>query len=209
MAKSYIESLMGEHEKIVHVARQHWFILFRAIFLEIALILLIFVAAITVAIFFPPFVLLAVAIGFILLMLPIATMTYDILEWTNREYIITNRRVMQIHGVLNKSVTDSSLDKVNDVKMTQSAFGRMFDYGNIEILTASELGVNLFRFIEGPVHFKTAMLNAKEQAERGAPAEAASESIPGLIAQLERLHKQGILTDQEFQQKKAALLAKL
>ncbi len=212
MAKSYIESLMGEHEKIVHVARQHWFILFRAIFLEIALILVIFVAAISVGVFFPPFVLLAVAIGFILLMLPIFTMTRDILEWSNRQYIITNRRVMQIHGIFNKSVTDSSLDKVNDVKMTQSMLGRIFEYGDIEILTASELGVNLFRYIEGPVHFKTAMLNAKEAAERGipgVPAEAVSESIPALIAQLDRLHKQGILTDQEFQAKKDALLSKL
>ncbi len=209
MAKSYIESLLGEHEKIVHVARQHWFILFRAIFLEIALILIIFAAAISVGVFFPPFVLLAVAIGFILLMLPIFTMTRDILEWSNRQYIITNRRVMQIHGIFNKNITDSSLDKVNDLKMTQSMLGRIFDYGDIEILTAAELAVNLFRYIESPIHFKTAMLNAKEEAERGAPVEAASDSIPALLAQLDRLHKQGVLTDQEFQAKKAALLAKL
>jgi len=209
MAKSYIERLMGEHEKVVHVARQHWFILVRAIFLEIALILLIFAAAITVGVLFTPYVLIAVAIGFMLMLLPIGYMTHDILTWSNREYIITNRRVMQIYGVFNKNVTDSSLDKVNDVKMTQSAFGRLFDYGDVEILTASELGANLFRFIESPVHFKTDMLNAKEKLEHGGMVDAQSDSIPATIAQLDKLRQQGILTDQEFQQKKAALLARL
>ncbi len=52
---------------------------------------------------------------------------------------------MQISGIFNKSVIDSSLEKVNDIKMDQSALGRMFGYGDIEILTASELGVNLFK----------------------------------------------------------------
>ena len=50
-----------------------------------------------------------------------------------------------------------------------------------------------------------------------APAEAAKanaqktlqDSIPNLIEQLGRLHVQGILTDEEFQQKKADLLAEL
>lgn len=50
-----------------------------------------------------------------------------------------------------------------------------------------------------------------------APAEAAKanaqktlqDSIPNLIEQLGRLHAQGILTDEEFQQKKADLLAEL
>ena len=37
--------------------------------------------------------------------------------------------------------------KVNDVKMEQSFLGRLLGYGDIEILTASELGVNLFRRI--------------------------------------------------------------
>ena len=31
-----------------------------------------------------------------------------------------------ISGVLGKDVVDSSLEKVNDVKMSQSFFGRMF-----------------------------------------------------------------------------------
>lgn len=116
---------------------------------------------------------------------------------------------MQVAGVLNKTITDSSLEKVNDVKMKQSAFGRMFDYGDIEILTASELGANLFRRIEDPIRFKTTMFNAKERLERGDDTEMRSSDIPRLIARLDQLRKQGILTEDEFQTKKVELLGRI
>jgi uncharacterized membrane protein YdbT with pleckstrin-like domain len=215
MSPSYLESLLGEQEKIILVNRQHWFILLGSIFLEIVLILLIFAGTITAAIFFPPYVALIIAIGFALLLLPIATMTIDILNWTNRQYIVTNWRVVQLSGVFNKSVTDSSLEKVNDVKMVQSALGRVFDYGDIEILTASELGVNLFRRIENPVRFKIAMLNAKEALENRLPSElptkTASEpqDVTNLITQLGNLRTQGLLTEEEYQQKKTQLLDRI
>jgi GTP-binding protein LepA len=71
---------------------------------------------------------------------------------------VTNRRVIQVSGVLGKNVMDSSLEKVNDVKMSQSFLGRMFGYGDIQILTASELGVDLYHQINDPVGFKTASM---------------------------------------------------
>lgn len=152
MAKSYIDSVLGEHEKIILMTRRHWFSLAASISIEIVLILVIIIAtgfaAETSAYPLPFFV---VAVGLFILLLPVLTMIRDILNWSNHQFIVTNRRVLQISGVLNKNITDSSLDKVNDVKMEQSAFGRIFDYGNIEILTASELGVNLFKRIENPI----------------------------------------------------------
>jgi hypothetical protein len=84
----------------------------------------------------------------------------------------------------------------------------------VEILTASELGGNLFRRIENPVQFKTAMLNAKARLESGEPRDAStpaasSDNVPALLAQLATLHQQGVLTDEEFQHKKAQLLTKI
>ena len=209
MAKSYIESMLGEREKIELVSRQHSFILASAIFLELTMILVLLAVTVTLAIVFPAYALIIVAIGFVVLLLPIATMTRDILEWTNRQFIITNRRVLQIAGIFNKHVSDSSLEKVNDVEMVQSALGRIFDYGDIKILTASELGVNLFQRIDNPIEFKTTMLNAKEQMEYGDNQDETGEDIPAMIAQLDKLHKQGILSVEEFQTKKAELLARI
>src|SRR4030042_2016506 len=159
MAQSYLESMLGDLEKIEYSTRQHWFLLVSSIVFEIVMILVILAATVTLAILYPAFSLIAVVVGFILMLIPIATMTRDILSWTNHRYIVTNRRVIQLSGVLDKTVTDSSLEKVNDVKMTQSALGRIFDYGDIQILTASELGINVFKQIGKPIRFKQAMIN--------------------------------------------------
>jgi uncharacterized membrane protein YdbT with pleckstrin-like domain len=213
MAKSYLDSLLGEHEKIQLVSRQHWFILVSSIALEIVTILAILIAMVMSIIYFPLLLLIEFVVGFVILLIPIISMIRDILIYSHHEYIITNLRVIQLSGIFNKQVIDSSLEKVNDVKLAQSAFGRIFNFGDVEILTASELGVNLFRRIEDPVQFKTAMLNAKARLDAGqrweGPAPDAPENVPAMLAQLDALRQKGVLTDEEFQQKKAKLLAKI
>jgi hypothetical protein len=211
MKNKYINNMLGQNEKILLVTRQHWFVLFGMILAEMFIILVLLAAIIAGAISFPLLTPLIVAGGFVVILVPVVGMVRDILIWYNRQYIVTNRRVIQVFGFINKNVVDSSLEKVNDVKMSQSFFGRIFDYGNVEILTASELGVNIFQRIGDPVHFKTAMLNAKEKLgynENGFHPQA-SQDIPAMIAKLDELRKQGVVTEEEFQQKKAALLAKM
>jgi uncharacterized integral membrane protein len=206
MADNYIKDLLGENERILLATRQHWFVLFSNILLEILLIVLLVAGVVALSLVYP-----VATVGYVLVLVPLAGMIRDILIWSNRQYIVTNRRVIQVSGVLSKNVVDSSLEKVNDVKMSQSFFGRLFNYGDIEILTASELGVNLFKSISDPVGFKTAMLNAKEGMgfdEVGVHSQPA-EDIPVMIAKLDELRKKGIISEAEFQRKKSDLLAKM
>jgi membrane protein YdbS with pleckstrin-like domain len=209
MAKTYLESLLGENERIVLITRQHWFLMISAIIAELIATIVI-IAAVTLALPFNPLI----ALGYIVLILPVGHGIYDFLRWWNVEYVVTNRRVIHLSGVLNKNVTDSSLEKVNDVKMEQSVFGRIFDYGDVEILTASEMGINLFKRIGDPVRFKTAMINAKEhlgsdeEAPRPSP-HSPGRTVPELIAELDQLRKQGVLSNEEFEAKKRELLAKI
>ena len=206
MTNSYVQGLLGQNERIVLATRQHWFVLFSNIVLEIVLTLVLIVGVSAAATVNP-----LAGFGFILVLVPLIGMLRDILIWRNREYIVTNRRVIQINGVFSKDVVDSSLEKVNDVKMNQSFFGRMFGYGDIEILTASETGDNLFRRIGDPIKFKTAMLNSKEKLgyEGTSPQPQRADDIPAQIAELDKLRKQGIVTEAEFQAKKKELLAKM
>jgi hypothetical protein len=94
---SYLERLLGEHERIIRVSRQHWFLLASSIFVELASILIILAVIATASIYLMPYALLIVAAGFILLLLPLGSMVRDILLWSNRQFVITNRRVMQIY----------------------------------------------------------------------------------------------------------------
>jgi len=210
MPKGYIENLLGDQERIILVTRQHWFMLVKSIVLEILLIFIIIAIALITKYIFSPSTWLIAITGAVVLLIPLATMIRDVLDWSNRRYIVTNRRVIQISGVFSKDVIDSSLEKVNDVKLDQSFLGRLFDYGDIEILTASELGANLFKRIGEPIRFKTAMINAKEQLERGGESGfKEAVNVPEMIAELDQLRQKGILSEEEFQKKKTELLKKI
>ncbi len=217
MADSYLNSLLGENEQLLFVTHRHWSVLLLEILSETILAIAVIVLVTLLLIFSPMLGPLApfgifFAIGYVLLIFPLASLTRDWLIWSNRKFVITNRRVIQLAGVLNKDVTDSSLEKVNDVKLDQSFWGRLLNYGDVEILTASDIGVNKFTTIGNPVRFKTAMLNAKNKLETPQLVPAAAPptpDVPTLIAQLDGLRQHGLLTEAEFQAKKAQLLAKM
>ncbi len=206
----YIETLMGKNEKIVIRTRRHWMVLVGSSIGNalIALVIIMISVGLVVS-------KIAAALGLLvlaLLVIPAAFFIRDYLAWWNEEYLITTRRVVQAEGIINKHVIDSSLEKVNDVVLNQSFLGRLFDYGDIEIMTASEMGVNKLHLIAHPVKFKTDMLNQKEALsddEHFGSHGAAEGDIPSVIAELDELRKQGVLTEEEFQQKKAALLARM
>jgi uncharacterized membrane protein YdbT with pleckstrin-like domain len=211
MSDAYLNRLLGSREKILYITRQHWSHLVQNILVEIVITLAILALITVVGLMLVPNPL--VMLGYLAVLIPLVSLLRDVMIWSNHQYIVTNRRVIQIFGVFNKNVTDSSLEKVNDVKMEQSVLGRILNYGDVEILTGSELGVNRFTKIGNPVRFKTAMLDAKAQLEQGSipPVVSAVQAsdIPDLIERLGKLHSDGILTDAEFQAKKDELLQKL
>ncbi|MGD8487983.1 MAG: PH domain-containing protein [Anaerolineae bacterium] len=168
----------------------------------------------------------------IIALFPLAELVRIFLDWYNERYIITNRRVMEVKGTINKSISDSALEKVNDVKLDQSIVGRVLGFGTVQIITGSDIGLNSFVRISNPVRFKREMLNAKErlhepdssqpedkadvdreQARAAAVLDSASgadrDDIPDLLVELDELRKKGIISEEEFQAKKAELLARL
>jgi hypothetical protein len=161
-------------------------------------------------------------IALVIALAPLVEMVRILLDWINERYIITNRRVMQVRGTINKQTSDSALEKVNDVILTQSIVGRVLRYGTVQIITGSDVGVNMFRRISNPVRFKRAMLNAKEEMH-AVPAGASTEAqaiagigdaddeadIPDLILELDELRQRGVLSEEEFQAKKVELLERL
>ena len=95
----------------------------------------------------------------------LAVFIWTALRYINQEYALTNRRVIQVEGVLNRNATDSSLEKINDAVLSQSIFGRMFDFGDLTVLTASESGIEKMRMLRSPVVYKKKMLDAKHDYE--------------------------------------------
>src|SRR5436190_1501622 len=108
----------------------------------------------------------------------IAVAIWTALRYVNQEYVLTNRRVIQVSGVLNRKSTDSSLEKINDAMLRQSFFGRMLDYGDLTVLTASESGIDAMKMLRSPIAFKKRMLDAKHSFEVGMEREGWAPSPP-------------------------------
>lgn len=211
----YLERLLGRSERIVFSTRQHWLVLVMSALIDGFLA----VAVVVVAVLLSGVEGILAVLG-VLAVLPAIHFIVKYLNWHNLQFIVTNRRVMEIRGVINKRASDSSLEKVNDVVLEQSILGRLLGYGTVEIITGSDIGVNFFRRIAQPVRFKTEMLNQKEdlskldsygeRAERVLTEEPpTSGDIPELIAELDELRKKGIISEQEFEEKKAELLKRI
>jgi membrane protein YdbS with pleckstrin-like domain len=213
MSDKYLKNLLGDNEQVLFATHQHWLVLAGEILSETVLTVAVIVGV--TLIYFLWLLNPLVFFGYLLLIFPLVSLLRDVLNWSNRKYVVTSRRVIQLAGVFNKNVTDSSLEKVNDVKLSQSFLGRMFDYGDIEILTASELGVNKFTHIGHPIQYKTAMINAKEKLERAPEpvarpvAPPSAPTVSDLLAQLNALRQNGVLTEDEFLAKKTELLKKM
>lgn len=172
---SYATNLLSRGEEIVYESRQHWFAVVADTFWWIVgavllLALLLFLST------NPPIgndaidgvLTVAALLG---LLLALGRIGLKIWDWRNQEWMVTTRRVIRAEGILNKTMSDSNLEKINDAMLTQSWIGRIFNYGTLDILTAAEevgsaAGLGDFPMLAEPVAFKIAMLNQKEALDR-------------------------------------------
>jgi membrane protein YdbS with pleckstrin-like domain len=226
---AYIDELLGRGEQILYIGRQHVFVLISNILAELGLIAILIAAGVWSQNAFSGREYGAMQVGQLVLLgcgvisfLVLLSAFFDYIRWNNEEYVVTDHRVIQVRGILNKKVVDSSLEKINDVELHQSWLGRIFDFGDIEILTAADSGVGGMRKIARPLDFKRAMLEAKQEQIRGyrgylepsveayIPSNApAQDDIERTLRKLVDLRDQGLLSQAEFEAKKRELLSRI
>jgi hypothetical protein len=167
----YLDNLLAEGEQPIRREHQHWFVLLAdaryAILAWIAAALILILDNVIIG-SNSSLAGISQAVGWVVLALVIGGLLsfgWQVLRWQNELFVVTSRRVLQSEGVVNKRVVDSSLEKINDAILSESIFGRIFGFGDLEILTASESGISLLRMLPHPDQFKRAMLDAKHELE--------------------------------------------
>lgn len=163
---AYIDNMLASGEQPIRRDHQHWFVLVADARYGILAVVGGIVLLILSGNVGPGFA--RDILGYLILVLVIGGLLYvgwQILRWMNEEYVVTSRRVLQLEGVINKRVLDSSLEKINDAVLTQSLFGRIFGFGDLDILTAAETGISRLRMLRQADNFKRAMLEAKHELE--------------------------------------------
>ncbi|MGZ8371039.1 MAG: DUF1585 domain-containing protein, partial [Caulobacteraceae bacterium] len=128
----YLEKVLSDDEHVLRIVHKHWLVLLGQIFWSLVLIVVI-VAAAGAAQFLMPALPFA-AFGYLAVLLPIPFIWWNYLVWSNHAYVLTSWRIIQMSGVFNKRVVDSSLEKVNDVVTSQPGFQsciahKLFTYG--------------------------------------------------------------------------------
>ena len=193
---SFVKDQMLPNEHLVVLARQHILVLARAVLLNIIVAVLIALAW-TVA-----------RTGLLLLYLPsVGYLIWKIVTRQKREYIVTDRRVVKHEGVLSITSFEAPLDKINNVFHEQSLLGRVFKYGDVGLETASEQGTTIFSFLPDPVKFKNFIMQQREIYTSSARAgDEGRRNIPRLIEELASLRDRNVITREEFELKKKALL---
>jgi len=131
---SYIEQSLGEGERLVAVARFHWWYSIKA-----------WTALIVLGI-----ILIGIVI-FVRMMLR---------KWTT-EISITTHRFVEKTGWLTLSTAEIALPNIEGVKVTQNMWGKLLGYGQIRI---EGTGIDAIELpdIADPIGFRRAIESAKE-----------------------------------------------
>jgi len=165
---TYADKLLADGETVVLRTRQHWIAFAKDAWKG----LLLWVLAVVLLVLIPWFKvndvnyrnLITLAAVFVFIV-GLVIVIWQYMLWRTEEYMVTNRRLMKVSGVINKRSADSSLEKINDAILTQGFWGRVFNYGDLDILTAAENEVDQYRMLNAAPSFKKTMLNEKHNLE--------------------------------------------
>ncbi|HLL64251.1 MAG TPA: PH domain-containing protein [Micromonosporaceae bacterium] len=67
-----------------------------------------------------------------------AYVIWQIADWYYDRFILTNKRVMVVKGLITRNVAMMPLLRVTDMKYVQSPLGRLLNYGNFELESAGQ-----------------------------------------------------------------------
>lgn len=145
---------------------------------------------------------------------------YKMVERNNNIWAVTNLRIIDEYGVFSNNSKESPLDKINNVTYNQSFWGKIFGFGNVQIQTAAEIGSTTYSAVEDPKKLKDAITRMQEEYKENQIKKQASElanailagqqnskaDVPAELEKLFDLKQRGIVTEEEFNARKAKLL---
>jgi uncharacterized membrane protein YdbT with pleckstrin-like domain len=147
-------------------------------------------------------------------------------SWKVNIWVVTNFRVIDEAGLFNHFAKESPLEKINNVSYDQTLWGRILNFGHVEIQTAAEIGATDYFNVHGPKRLKDTItlaqaeyknLQLASQAQHMASAmgfqpgevKYSSSGSAGIASELEKLHQlkqQGIISEEEYTKAKNKLL---
>ena len=211
----YAEKQLAPGEKILYRARYHWVFYGRAILL----LLLSILASAAALVLESKGVSRGTSNGVMyaaaaLLLLALVVFVVRGVRARADEFVVTDRRILHKIGVFAHETRQCPLDRIQDVTVDQSFWGRLLGYGDLGIETASEKGQILFPTIEHPEALRTAIwthvgTGGVTVPAPGAPGPASPASASARLAELNDLKNRGLITPEEFEAKRREAVRQL
>jgi uncharacterized membrane protein YdbT with pleckstrin-like domain len=154
---SYIQQSLGEGEKVVALAKFHWWytvLSYLALIVPLAIL-------IAVVIYFRDEVRdrLAIGAGVLVVMGAVLFFTRMIRKWTT-EIGVTSHRFVKKTGLISLRTEEFALANIEGVKVTQGIWGRLWGYGSLRIEGTGDDSFDIPN-IEDPIGFRRAIETAK------------------------------------------------
>ena len=212
-----VENLRGNEELILDL-HPHWWTIMPSM-LALAAALVFGIAALAGDWDDPVKVVAAVAV--------LATLVWFLwrfLQLRVTHFVLTSDRVIFRHGIIAKRGVEIPLDSINAIHFSQRMWERALGLGDLRIDSASVLGVSDFENIRKPNRVQNEIyvqmegnenrkfdrvsegINTQLSAQHAQPA---APSITDQIEKLGELRDRGVLSEDEFQTKKAELLQRM
>lgn len=231
---AHIDDVLDQSERILYTTRRHLLLVISLIVAKTVLIGVVIAAGfISFEAFrntsekflgiFTANELILVGGGLISLILLIS-IGGDYIRWQAEQYLITDHRLIQVQGILNKTIVgDVSLDHIKQVTLHSNLFGRLVGYGTLVLETTGENDLNTLLTIVRPRECKQALLEARHNYENGygyldtddsayPPEKTLSNgqaTAHRTLEELAALRDRGILSIAEFEAKKREILSRL
>ena len=149
---------------------------------------------------------------------------YKYFSWRVNTWAVTNFRVIDETGLFSHYAKESPLEKINNVSYDQTLFGRVFNFGHVEIQTAAEIGSTDYHDVHAPkmlkdtitlaqADYKTLQLTSQAMhmanaigTQRNNSAQSGSSGIASELEKLYELRQKGVLSDEEYRKAKSRIL---
>jgi uncharacterized membrane protein YdbT with pleckstrin-like domain len=203
---AFPRKLLNEGEDIVAELRPHWWVFAK----PAATVVLLFVLATVAAIADVPSVLSLILAGAGLVALVWLGVRY--LRWATTVFVITTDRLVVRSGVLAKHGKEIPLERLNDISVSQTFFERLIKAGDVVLESGGERGQEVVSNIARPFEVQNVIYSEIERAQARSAGAAAGHrelSVPEQIEKLAELRERGVLSQAEFDAKKAQLLDRM
>lgn len=150
---------------------------------------------------------------------------WNVFAYVSANFGVSNMRVLRYEGIIQRRSSETLLSAVTDVQLKEPALGRMLGFGDLTIFTQSgDAGKDEFSTVKNAPGLRTAIMEQKTQGYGGAPAAPVSAppvavapplapSTPGdpaaAMATLDDMRTKGLITDADYESKKAEILSRL